>query len=1114
MGLLSTNIKAELGRGTASVVPVLTMTLADGTAYRVCGIEGPIASASLGFFEPRVRSWGRWPRPLSGRDGDLRGATGTIVLDDTDLSVSAKAYKMRGSAVTLKLASLSLAAADYFTYFTGIVSAVVRRGAEWEVQLRTDDAWLLGDVPKATFTSSAWPSLHSSALGKPIPIIYGTHDATGGLGSNGMVPAYYVDTATFRFAIAGHYLKAVRRAYLNGIGLIPTTDYLVQHPIVGGRQYTAIQLFADPGSNPVVTCDVDGIEDVGDGTGALITNPATQLKHFLVNFVNGDYQRGAWALDSTAAVDTTHFTTAAGFFTAMNFRGSRWIGEQTRSGAAELQQWCRDLETSCFWANSGKLGVLPFDPRTQNAGVYPADRIIESVDVMRGEISTVFDSEAFVARIQTRYVPRSVDGQFLYEREDRDATSTLKAPFVKEARWFPAEIGYYPEARDCAARRINRYRSLLPMLECTLRPAYLDYELLSDFGVTWAAGLSEDGTTGWGDKTWQRRLFRLVSTELDLDTMELRALLEDLHPVLTSFHGVWKVKRTTGADQDWSYLLNVLGSTLSFSRASKKWVNDPGGTLVLEYAAAALPADATGFLIEEASTNDFLHSAFDGGTLGWTLNPFNGTIAQDLVDVIFPDTQRVVTDGAITAAAAILTTSWTAADGTTVAGSATLTKAAGRFTAADVGKAITITGAGPGGATLTTTITAFSSATSVTIATPATVAVAGTATITINAGATNFTAADVGRVVSVAGAGAAGVPLVTTISVFTSGTQVTLAANAATTVTGANATVYTTASIKITAPAGAPTGNIVISQVTASYPANTRFSVSVDHKDDTGQQLSVFLQRAFDGFFWNEGTRTWGVAGVANKLTLSQTAPGRHDVRNIDIGANASTLTVFVGIDSATAAANQSHHVYCAQPERLRWPSSRISTGTATVTRAAETLLCANDGQQSKKVWPNTRGTIGIFNATPLWQPADLVAGSLMYLLDLQYDANNRWEVFYDKDAALWKFRLTCAGVAFTATCAGTPVKGVAQQIAVRWTSSDAELGLAAGTASILVNGVKGTDAVFTTPPTEAAGASVYMGGKTGGTMTNQWNGSIEGVRISPFCLSDGVINARVALPV
>jgi len=65
----------------------------------------------------------------------------------------------------------------------------------------------------------------------------------------------------------------------------------------------------------------------------------------------------------------------------------------------------------------------------------------------------------------------------------------------------------------------------------------------------------------------------------------------------------------------------------------------------------------------------------------------------------------------------------------------------------------------------------------------------GTNTLTCSTG--NFTAADVGKVAYVYGAGTAGAPLITTVAGFTSSTTITLTANAATTVASGNAFVGT-----------------------------------------------------------------------------------------------------------------------------------------------------------------------------------------------------------------------------------------------------------------------------------------------------------------------------------
>jgi hypothetical protein len=73
----------------------------------------------------------------------------------------------------------------------------------------------------------------------------------------------------------------------------------------------------------------------------------------------------------------------------------------------------------------------------------------------------------------------------------------------------------------------------------------------------------------------------------------------------------------------------------------------------------------------------------------------------------------------------------TCADGTTVTGSQTLVTSTGIFTADQIGQRIDVSGAGPSGATLVTTIAAYYSATSVALGAGASTDVDGTATVTV-----------------------------------------------------------------------------------------------------------------------------------------------------------------------------------------------------------------------------------------------------------------------------------------------------------------------------------------------------------------------------------------------
>lgn len=151
---------------------------------------------------------------------------------------------------------------------------------------------------------------------------------------------------------------------------------------------------------------------------------------------------------------------------------------------------------------------------------------------------------------------------------------------------------------------------------------------------------------------------------------------------------------------------------------------------------------------------------------------------------------RVVTDGAITT------------------GTAAFTSATAAFTANDVGKPITVAGAGAAGAALTTTISAYTSATAVTLSANAGTTVTGATTgygfnqngktvldgaitsgaATLTSASATFTASDVGKFVAIAGAGAAGGLFTGRITAFTNSTTVTVSANAGTTVSGASVT--------------------------------------------------------------------------------------------------------------------------------------------------------------------------------------------------------------------------------------------------------------------------------------------------------------------------------------
>jgi hypothetical protein len=152
--------------------------------------------------------------------------------------------------------------------------------------------------------------------------------------------------------------------YLEG-ELVDIDDYTVGPTQNNGRWYTAITFDDDPGEDAVISCDVYGIEDEGDGTGEMISDPPAQIAHYLTNFCFGNWRQGSWDALSPR-IDATSF--ASTFWADREIEGSRLIAVQS-DGHGIIAEWCASNNARCFWAPDGKLRLVPMDP-TQTWETY------------------------------------------------------------------------------------------------------------------------------------------------------------------------------------------------------------------------------------------------------------------------------------------------------------------------------------------------------------------------------------------------------------------------------------------------------------------------------------------------------------------------------------------------------------------------------------------------------------------------------------------------------------------------------------------------------------------------------------------------------------------------
>lgn len=219
-----------------------------------------------------------------------------------------------------------------------------------------------------------------------------------------------------------------------------------------------------------LTCFVDGVEPVGDGTGLVITDRLEQYKHFLVNFVanfgKSSYQSGVWLTNPTwdlfdgpvEIVEEASFTacqtialerspTPAGSPTpyAGGYIGAAIIGA-TSGDRSSVRQWIADWNRSCavrFGINHfGQMRVVMLHPTQAVKDASPL--YIDQYEMLQGSFDTDIlwreqanripfraDYEHRTGRWMTADVVTAADSIQNYDRE-----------ILGEIREYPFAPGY------------------------------------------------------------------------------------------------------------------------------------------------------------------------------------------------------------------------------------------------------------------------------------------------------------------------------------------------------------------------------------------------------------------------------------------------------------------------------------------------------------------------------------------------------------------------------------------------------------------------------------------------------------------------------------------------
>jgi hypothetical protein len=393
--------------------PVVELDLPGATKYYGAAETN---AHGLANYSGKLLQWGQIANGVSETSNVLARVETPVTIDDNDkefaqLLEGSSGHQIRGCDARIKILGDGL---DPYTRFAGKVDSWSQpEPHRYVINLRPNDTPLERKFPKIRITQFDWPDASPDVLGLYVPIIYGYHNSVGDT-DEGMVPTLYVDTSGYVYLVAFGYLKEVTAVYVDGTKE-SASSYSITHPEVNGRQFTCIDFTSDQGSS-IVTADVRGYENAGNGTGTLIESPVRQLEHLLENFVYGDYQTGSW-LTGNAPIDDETFAIADNFMLDEGYEGSVFISDDQTKGRDFVNDWLGSWEMRAYWTREGNIGILALDHREKDLVISSPWIRWEQEDIafaQHVEVSAIID------RLAGRHVKNSTDNQFKQSLEVRD----------------------------------------------------------------------------------------------------------------------------------------------------------------------------------------------------------------------------------------------------------------------------------------------------------------------------------------------------------------------------------------------------------------------------------------------------------------------------------------------------------------------------------------------------------------------------------------------------------------------------------------------------------------------------------------------------------------------
>jgi hypothetical protein len=382
---------------------------------------------------------------VSQRVGDFGKQTWRVSLADTDSKITkilTGRYDCRRAPVTIRWGLPSLAEADWYTHFTGVLSEWGYSNCAVECSCVTDDRTLQGSIPRRQILKGWAPNAPQASLSVYLPVVLGIHNSQGLLGK-GMIPAipYSINAATgYRYVVSLGTVKSVPRVYKNGTLQTLTTHYTISYPTIAGITLTSIDFVGATTENDSVTCDVEGLTDDGTTSGAVILAPTDMIKWVLHNLIWGDWDGSSTYLTG-APIDTSAFAAAAAYCTAYKRESSQYIGGTTvqTTGISLINSMLHsELMLRARWSNLGTIGLKPLDHRY---APYQSVYQFAGEDIDRS-FAYKTNSEGLCTKVSLEYLRDTANSKYWQTLEVQDLArwqdEKVTEPF--SLAWSPARF--------------------------------------------------------------------------------------------------------------------------------------------------------------------------------------------------------------------------------------------------------------------------------------------------------------------------------------------------------------------------------------------------------------------------------------------------------------------------------------------------------------------------------------------------------------------------------------------------------------------------------------------------------------------------------------------------